>query len=282
VPGKLSVVATPLGNLDDLAPRALATLRSADLIACEDTRRTARLLARHGIERPTVSCHKFNEPRRIAPILDALREGREVALVSDGGTPGVSDPGAFLVREALCAGIDVRAVAGPSAVTALLSVSGLDATRFVFEGFLPHRAGERRRRLRELATEPRTVVFFESPRRVQGTLRDMEPIYGTRRIVLGRELTKLHETVLAGTPAEVLARLRAPVRGEISVALSGAPRGARTEPDAAAERLVACWRAALRRHPGDRRSALRDAARELDLPRAELYRALAELGLDRD
>jgi 16S rRNA (cytidine1402-2'-O)-methyltransferase len=282
VAGKLSVVATPLGNLEDLAPRALAVLRAADLIACEDTRRTGRLLARHAIDRPVVSCHKFNEPQRIATILDVLRGGRSVALVSDGGTPGVSDPGARLVREVLRAGLPVQVLPGPSAVTALLSVSGLDADRFVFDGFLPSRAGERRRRLRELREEARTVVFFESPRRIHATLRDLEAVVGPRPLVLGRELTKLHESILAGTPAEVRARLDDPVRGEIAVALAGAPGAGRAGVEPETQRIVRGWREARERHPGDGRAALRSAARELGIPRAELYRRLAELGLERE
>jgi 16S rRNA (cytidine1402-2'-O)-methyltransferase len=282
VPGKLSVVATPLGNLDDLAPRALAALRAVDLIACEDTRRTGRLLARHGIDRPVVSCHKFNEPRRVGRILELLREGRNVALVSDGGTPGVSDPGARLVDEVLRAGLGVELLPGPSAVTALLSVSGLDADRFVFDGFLPARAGERRRRLRELREEARTVVFFESPRRIRDTLRDVASVIGPRRIVLGRELTKLHESVLAGTPEEVLARLDATVRGEVAVAMAGAASSTPATAEAETERLARSWRAARESHPQDRRAALRAAARELGIPRAELYRRLAECGLERE
>ena len=212
--GKLFVVATPLGNLDDLSPRALATLRSVDAVACEDTRRTAKLLARYTIEVPMVSCHKFNERQRLEPIVERLAAGESVALVCDSGTPGVADPGRLLVREALERGILVCPLPGPSAVTTLLSASGLPADRYVFEGFLPHRAGERRRRLRELRDERRTVVLFEAPHRLHASLLDMQEVLGSRELVLGRELTKLHETILRGSPGELAERLGPDVRGE--------------------------------------------------------------------
>lgn len=282
VAGKLFVLATPLGNLDDLSPRALEVLRSVDRIACEDTRRTAKLLARHGVERPSVSCHRFNEGRRIATLVAALRDGRSIALVSDGGTPGIADPGARLVRAAHDAGIAVSPLPGPSAVITLLSASGLDADRFVFEGFLPHRAGERRRRLRELRDESRTVVFYESPRRVAGCLADVREVIGDRRLVIGRELTKLHETILCGTATELLARLPDAPRGEFTVAVEGATdRRATPEVERQAQRIAACWSRAVEAHPDDRRAALRAASRELGLDRSELQRRLAELRLPR-
>jgi 16S rRNA (cytidine1402-2'-O)-methyltransferase len=278
VPAKLFVIATPLGNLEDLSPRALSVLRSVDLIACEDTRRTAKLLARYGVDRPTVSCHRFNEAGRIEPILRALREGKQVGLVSDGGTPGVADPGARLVRAVHDAGIAVCPLPGPSAVATLLSASGFDADRFVFDGFLPHRAGERRRRLRELREEPRTIVFYESPHRLAGTLADVTEVFGERRLVLGRELTKLHETIVAGTAREIVDRLAGTVRGEVTLALEGARAGAPAgEVDVEARRILDCWKRAMRESAGDRRSALRDAARELGMKKAELQRRLAEL-----
>ncbi len=283
MPGTLHVVATPLGNLEDLSPRAARVLGSVACVACEDTRRTGRMLARLGIEaRRTVSCHKFNERARLEPILRMLRRGEDVALVSDGGTPGISDPGSVLVRAALDEGIRVCPVPGPSAVAAILSAAGLPADRFVFEGFLPHRAGERRRRLRELRDEPRTVVVFETPHRIREALRDLESVFGERRVVLGREITKLHETVIAGSASEVLAALgEETVRGEIAIAVQGASPGrdgAKARDDAS--RLREAWREALAACPGDRRSALRRAARSLGLDRSELYRRLAEIGED--
>jgi 16S rRNA (cytidine1402-2'-O)-methyltransferase len=282
VSGTLFVVATPLGNLDDLSPRALRTLRAVAAVACEDTRRTRRLLTRFGVKVATVSCHRFNERQRLEPVLRRLRTGEDIALVSDGGTPAVSDPGALLVRAALEEGLRVCPLPGPSAVATLLSASGLPADRYVFEGFLPHRAGERRRRLRELRDEARTAVLFETPHRLLEALRDIEEVLGPRRIVLGRELTKLHETILSGTASELAERLAGePVRGEITLAVAGrgtaVPAG-----DATARRIAACWRDTLRETGGDRRKALRVAARILGLRRAELQRRLAELGDDFD
>jgi len=281
-PGTLFVVATPLGNLDDLSPRALQTLRAVDVVACEDTRRTARLLARFDVDVATVSCHRFNERQRLEPILMRLRAGADVALVSDGGTPGVSDPGAMLVRVVLQEGLRVCPLPGPSAVATLLSASGLPAGRYVFDGFLPHRAGERRRRLRELRDETRTLVLFETPHRLAAALGDIEEVLGPREIVLGRELTKLHETIVVGTAAELAERLGSePVRGEITLVLAGRGEAA-AEGDETARRIASCWRDALVEARGDRRAALRQAARSLGLRKAELQRRLSELGDDPD
>jgi 16S rRNA (cytidine1402-2'-O)-methyltransferase len=283
VSGTLLVIATPLGNLGDLSPRAEATLRQVACIACEDTRRTSRLLARHGIDTPTISCHKFNERARLQPILDRLRSGQDVALVSDGGTPGVSDPGSLLVRVVREAGLRCSPVPGPSAVAALLSVSGLPADRYVFEGFLPHRAGERRRRLRALRAETRTLVLFEAPHRIRDALEDLARIFGDRPLVLGRELTKQFETILHGDAAAVAGQLGSDVKGEITLVVAGAPHTAGPaglEPEA--ERLLGAWRAALGEEDGDRRLALRRVARDEGLKRAELYRLLVELGENPD
>lgn len=259
-------------------------MESVAAIACEDTRRTARLLARFGIATPTLSCHKFNERSRLESVLGLLREGRDVALVSDGGTPGISDPGALLVRAARAAGFRVVPVPGPSAAIALLSASGVAADRFVFDGFLPHRSGERRRRLREIRDEARATVVFETPHRLREALDDMAEVLGERRIVLGRELTKLHETILEGTPSSVAAALgTAPIRGEIAIVIDAATdRAERARPavEAGERRLIETWRRHLEGSGGDRRRALRDAARELGFDRPELQRRLAELGLD--
>lgn len=280
--GTLWVVATPIGNLEDASPRAVRVLREADLIACEDTRRTSKLRARLGIETPTVSCHRFNERGRIEPILERLRSGEDVALVSDGGTPAISDPGGELVAAALDAGIRVAPVPGPNAAAALLSVSGFSADRFVFEGFLPHRAGERRKRLRELASESRPVVLFESPHRIAATLADLEAILGDRPIVLGREMTKIHESVLRGTAGEIRASIDGEVRGECAIALApaGPSESSRGGADAKeAARLAKLFSAALVRSGGDRRRALREVARETGLTRAVLWRTLQERGI---
>lgn len=282
-PGTLYVVATPLGNLDDLSERGREVLGAVGCIACEDTRRTARLLERFGISTPTLSCHRFNEAARLDPVLDRLRAGEDVALVSDGGTPGIADPGARLVAAALRAGLTVSPVPGPSAGVALLSASGLPADRFVFDGFLPHRGAERRTRLRNLARESRTVVVQETPHRVLDALAEIDAIFGDREVVLGRELTKLHETLYRGTAAEIRARLSGgEVRGEIVLAIAGAdPERPATESrdDRESGALREAWAEANAAHPGDRRGALRAAARALGTKRAELYRRLTEAGL---
>lgn len=277
--GTLYVIATPLGNLDDFPRRAAEILRQVACVACEDTRRTARLLARFEIRTPTLSCHRFNEQARLDPVLDRLRSGEDVALVSDGGTPGIADPGALLVRAAADAGLRVCPVPGPSAAATLLSASGLPADRYVFEGFLPPRAGERRRHLRELRDETRTLVLFEAPHRIRDTLEDLDRIFGDRPIVLGRELTKLHEAILRGSAAEIADRLGTRIKGEITLVVAGARAGERSgDPDPESGRILGAWRQALEDEDGDRRAALRKASRTLGLRRAELYRALAELG----
>jgi len=279
VPGILFVVATPLGNLEDLSPRAVATLRAVNRIACEDTRRTRKLLARFEIEVPTLSCHKFNEVERIGALLPRMQAGESIALVSDGGTPGVSDPGAVVVRAALDAGIEVRAIPGPSAAATILSISGISAERYLFEGYLPRRGGERRKRLRELRTITFPVVFFEAPHRILHTLTDLETILPERELVVGRELTKRHETLLRGSATQLKQRLTDEHRGEFALVLTPAPDGVAAdavEPES--KRLIASWRAACEASGGDRRAALRRTARESGRKRAELYRLLVELG----
>lgn len=280
--GKLFVIATPLGNLDDISRRALETLRAVDLVACEDTRRTSRLLDHYGIRTPLISCHKFNERERLAAVLERLRDGRDVALVTDSGSPAVSDPGALLVHSAQEEGLELCPIPGPSAVTTLLSVCGFNADRYVFEGFLPHRGGERRRRLRDLNTERRTVVLFETPHRILDALADIAEVLGERPLVLGRELTKLHETILHGTAREIAARLGDEVRGEFTLVLSGATPGRGVGgSDREAERVLEAWREALAKSGDDRRAALRIASRALGLKKAELQRLLMELGESR-
>ncbi len=250
------------------------------MIACEDTRRTAKLLARYAVERPVISCHRFNERQRLEPVLERLRSGKDVALVADAGTPGVSDPGALLVRTALEEGLRVCPIPGPSAAVTLLSASGLPAERYVFEGFLPHRGGERRRRLRTLRDERRPVVMFETPHRLAQTLADIDETLGARRVVLGRELTKLHETILVGTARELASRVGESPRGEFTLILEGADDDASEGSEPRAETARRAWRAAVAAADGDRRAALKQASRDLGMKRAELYRYLTELGED--
>ena len=228
--GRLDVIASPIGNVEDLSPRARAALAGADLVAAEDTRRTGSLLAAIGVSRPLVSLHEHNEEARVAELVARLSAGAVVALVSDAGTPLISDPGFALVRAAAAAGISIRPIPGPSAVTAALSVAGLATDRFAFEGFLPARAGERRKALEALAGEARTLVFFEAPHRIVETLDDMgRTLGGARRALLARELTKTHETLYRGTLAELAAQAaREPnlARGEITLVVEGAPADA--------------------------------------------------------
>jgi 16S rRNA (cytidine1402-2'-O)-methyltransferase len=228
--GRLDVIATPIGNMGDLSPRARASLAAADLVLAEDTRRTGALLGACGISRPLLSLHDHNESGRIAPLLARLRHGAVLALVSDAGTPLLSDPGFALVRAAAAAGIEVRSIAGPSAITAALAVAGLPTERFVFEGFLPSRRRERQAALARLAQEPRTVVLFEAPHRIAGTLQQLAAACGGQRAaVIARELTKVHERVYRGTLAG-LVQLAAEdpdlARGEITVVIAGAPAAA--------------------------------------------------------
>jgi 16S rRNA (cytidine1402-2'-O)-methyltransferase len=216
--GTLFVVGTPIGNLGDLSPRALETLRAADVIACEDTRQTGRLLHRHGLARPLVSLHDHNERQRVPGLLERLREGRSVALVSDGGTPLVSDPGWRLVHEAAAAHLPVTWIPGPAACIGALVLSGLPAERFVFEGFLPAKAGARRARLEALRGERRTIILYESPHRLLKTLREIREALGEVPVTCARELTKMFEEVRRGRVSELIAAFeRRPPRGEVTL-----------------------------------------------------------------
>ena len=224
--GTLHVVATPIGNLDDLSPRALRTLREVDAICAEDTRHTRQLLAHFGIEASLVALHEHNEDGIAERIVARLRAGESLALVSDAGTPLVSDPGYRLVAAARAAGLRVSPVPGPAALIAALSVAGLPSDRFVFEGFLPARSGARRERLARLAAETRTLIFYESSHRIEETLADaVDAFGGDRPAVIARELTKLFETVLDGDLAGLLAKVEADEnqrKGEFVVMVQGA------------------------------------------------------------
>jgi len=238
VTGRLQVVATPIGNLADLSERAREALAGADVIAAEDTRHTAALLKAAGIVKPLLSLHEHNESRRVPALLARLALGERVALVSDAGTPLLSDPGYDLVRAAAAAGFEVSVVPGPSAITAALAVAGLPTDRFCFEGFLPARERERRAALGALAHEPRTLVFFEAPHRIAAALEDMAVVLGAEReAVVARELTKAHETIYRGTLRELAVRAAAEAnfaRGELTLVV----RGARPSSAAVDERLL--------------------------------------------
>lgn len=224
--GALVLVATPIGNLGDLSPRAVEALAGADVVACEDTRRTRALLAHAGVHAKTlVSVHGHNEAAMVAPLLARVRRGEVVTLVTDAGTPGISDPGGRLVLAAISARLPVSVVPGASAAVAALVLSGLATDRYCFEGFLPRRGRERRERLGAVAQETRTTVLYEAPHRLGATLADLAELCGpARRIALAREMTKLHEEIWRGTLGEALERVRAVApRGEHTLVLEGAP-----------------------------------------------------------
>jgi 16S rRNA (cytidine1402-2'-O)-methyltransferase len=218
--GTLFLVATPIGNLEDISLRALRVLREADLVAAEDTRHSSKLLHHYDIRRPTTSLHEHNEFEKVPVLVEQLRRGARIALVTDAGTPSVSDPGYRFVRAAIDAGIRVEAIPGPSAVLAALVSSGLPTDAFVFAGFPPPKAAARAAWLEAFRTEGRTVVFFEAPHRIRETLADARRVLGDREIVLGRELTKVHEELVRGPISSILGRLGEP-RGEFTVVLAG-------------------------------------------------------------
>lgn len=270
--GRLVVCGTPIGNLEDASPRLARTLGEADLVACEDTRHTRRLLDHLGVRTRTVSYHDMNEHRRAGGLARRIADGARVALVSDAGMPAVSDPGYQLVQECLARGLPVEVVPGPSAVLAALVVSGLPTDRFCFEGFLSRKPGVRARRLAELAPEPRTLVFFEAPHRADSTLEAMVEAFGPERgCALTRELTKLHEEVRRGTLAEIRAGLDgAPPRGELTLVVAGAPPA---EPDAGdlAQQVEALTAAGT-----DRKEAMTAVARATGTSRRAVYQAVLD------
>ena len=278
-PGVLTVAATPIGQPADASPRLAAALRDAGLIAAEDTRRLRRLAAALGIRLTgrVVSYYDDVEDRRVPSLLAELTAGQDILLVTDAGLPGVSDPGYRLVSAAAQAGIRVTVLPGPSAVTTALVVSGLPSDRFAFEGFPPRRAGERARRFAELAAEPRTLIFFESPRRVASTVAELAAAFGADRLAaVCRELTKTHEEVLRGTLGELAGQLADGVLGEVTLVVAGAP--AQTGPAATADAIA---EVELRVSAGmSRKDAITAVAAELGLRKRELYAAVVAASAD--
>lgn len=272
VAGTLYVVATPIGNLADLTFRAVEVLRAVQWIACEDTRQTRKLLARYGIQARTISYHEHNEAERSQELLSHLEQGESVALVSDAGTPLVSDPGFRIVRQAAEAGIRIIPVPGPSAVMAALSAAGLETDSFYFGGFLPRRQGERRRLLKELSRLEATLVFYEAPHRILETLDDVASVLGERPVVVARELTKIHEEFLRGTPAEVRQQLqqRGSVRGEITLLIG---KGCPPQSSGGASEEKVLEELQRLEHKGlSRMQAIKEIARQLRLPKRDVYR----------
>ena len=275
MPGTLYLVATPIGNLADITHRALQVLREVDLIACEDTRHTHKLLQHYGIATKTISYHEHNEQQRAAELIELLKQGSDVAVVSDAGTPSISDPGFRLVRAAVDAGIAVVPLPGPSALIAALIAAGLPTDQFFFGGFLPARSSARRARFDELHAIPGTLIFYEAPHRLAASLRDAHEILGEREAVVARELTKLHEEIRRGRLSELAehyASVEQP-RGEIVLLIDRtALDDAASEP--ARETSVAALVKQFEADGLDHRAALKKAARELGLSRAEAYRRL--------
>ncbi len=271
----LFVVATPLGNLEDLSPRALRTLREADLVACEDTRRTGRLLSHFGVSTPLISFHEHNEETRAQSVLKALREGKSVALVSDAGTPLISDPGYSLVRVCRQAGFPVIPIPGPCAAVAALSACGLPTDRFLFVGFPARKASALRRQLEELAGLDCTLVFYLSPHRLGATLSEFARQFPERDACLFREMTKIHETCHCGTLAEIAATLEKETpRGEYTLAVAG---GSEALPATPKGLDVAAYVAGLQSRRGVSRSeAIKLAAVHLGLSRREVYNILVD------
>jgi 16S rRNA (cytidine1402-2'-O)-methyltransferase len=266
----LYLVATPIGNLEDITLRALRVLREeATLIACEDTRQTQKLLEHFGIRKPVISYHEHNEEARTAELIERLIAGDTVALVSDAGTPLVSDPGYRLVNSAIAASIRVVPIPGVSAVLTALGASGLPTDDFRFAGFLPSKSGARQRFLKQLAAETTTLIVYESPHRVLESLEDIRRVMGDRRIVLGRELTKLHEEFLRGSVSEVSEALRArpAIKGEITLVIARADKVAATG-DPVAEVL------SLQSAGMDRMEAIKAVAKQFGLGKRELYQKL--------
>src|SRR6266446_5338939 len=278
--GTLYLVSTPIGNLEDITHRAVRLLAEADVIACEDTRHTQKLLNHYGISTPTVSYHEHNERERAEQLLDQLKDGRDVAVVSDAGTPAISDPGFRLARMAIENEIKVVPVPGASALITALVASGLPTNEFFFGGFLPSRSGARRARLSELRSIPATLIFYEGPHRIAAALKDAREILGEREAVVARELTKMHEEIAHGRLSELAERFSAPenARGEMVLIIDRTEIKSETETNNSFPSLAELV-ANLENEGMDHRAAFKKAARELGLSRDEAYRRLvAERG----
>jgi 16S rRNA (cytidine1402-2'-O)-methyltransferase len=270
----LFIVATPIGNLEDVSFRAIRILKEADLIACEDTRYTAKLLTHYGIDTPRISYHEFNEESRTLQLIEMLREGKNIALVSDSGTPLISDPGYRLVSSCREEGIQTIPIPGPSAALAALVGSGLPSDSFFFAGFLPARSSLRRRRLEQLSNIPATLIFYESPHRILSCLEDMKAIFGPRKAGIGREITKIHEEFLSGSLPELLEILqqRAKIQGEFVLVVE---RGEISlEPDDFPASIKQHLEAEMNKTGLSRNEALKSVARQRGVNRKQAYNEL--------
>ena len=273
--GSLYLVATPIGNLEDMTFRAVRLLREADVIACEDTRRTRGLLAHFSIAgKPLLSCHEHNEEARAAELVERVAAGERVALVSDAGMPGISDPGYRVVNAMIAAGLRVEPVPGPSAVTAAVAAAGLPTDAYRFCGFLPAKKNQRRKALEAVRDEMATLVFYEAPHRIATALEDVEDVLGAREVVVAREMTKLHEEFLRGTAGEVLATIeaRGGIKGEIVLLVAGArqrPTDTEKPLHARIDELVAAG--------ASRMEAIKQAARERRMGKRDVYKQMEGL-----
>jgi 16S rRNA (cytidine1402-2'-O)-methyltransferase len=275
VAGELYVCATPIGNLEDITFRALRILREADLIAAEDTKRTRALLTHYNIAVPLLSYNEHNRKQRLPTIMAKLKEGGKVVLVSDAGTPGISDPGPLLVAEARKEGFPVIPLPGPSALSAALSICGFDMPQFTFTGFLPRREGEREKLLLELRESGRGVVCYEAPHRIEAALASLAKVWPDAKVVLMRELTKIYEEVLVGSPGQLAAELeRNPRRGEMVLVIAGAKDGgqeATPSQDQIRAKVLSLMEAM------DKKRAIKEAAAELGVPKRLVYQVVIDL-----
>ncbi|MGI6035339.1 MAG: 16S rRNA (cytidine(1402)-2'-O)-methyltransferase [Limnochordia bacterium] len=273
--GELYVCATPIGNLEDITLRALRILGEANLIAAEDTQRTRVLLAHYDIAAPLISYNEHNRKQRLPVIMEKLKEGGKVVLVSDAGTPGIADPGPMLVAEARKRGFPVIPLPGPSALSTALSICGLGMTQFTFTGFLPRRAGERERLLMELRQSGRGVVCYESPHRIEAALASLAKVWPDAKVAFLRELTKIYEEVLVGSPGQIAAELKArPRRGEMVLVIEGDRDGGQERTfsqEQIREKVVVLMEVM------DKKQAIKEAAAELGIPKRIVYRAVIDL-----
>ncbi|MBE0426899.1 MAG: 16S rRNA (cytidine(1402)-2'-O)-methyltransferase [Nitrospirae bacterium] len=265
--GILYIVATPIGNLEDITLRALRILKTADIIAAEDTRHSLKLLNHYGISKPMISYWKEKEKVRSDQIIEKLKTGQSVALITDAGTPGISDPGAVIIRKAIEEDVQIVIIPGPSAFVAALSLSGLPTDEFVFIGFLPSKKGQRQKFLKDLSLEAKTLIFYEAPHRIIATLMDMEEIFEERKAVIVKEITKIHEEVLRGSLSEILKRLeKSKISGEYVIILQGKRNGKRI----INEDIISEVRSLLKKG-FSRKEAVKKIADEYGISKKELY-----------
>jgi 16S rRNA (cytidine1402-2'-O)-methyltransferase len=272
--GALYIVATPIGNLEDITLRAIRILKAVQIIAAEDTRRTRILLSAYQISTPMTSLHDHIEDKKSGMLISRMNEGMDVAIVSDAGTPGISDPGYVLVSKAIAQGIKIIPIPGTSAVITALSVSGLPMDSFAFYGFLPSRSGKRNQFLSALIDEKKTLVFYESPKRLTQSLRNIADILGDRKVVVSREMTKVFEEIMRGTVGEVLNQLQGRVvKGEVTLVIEGKGK---ESPSFSDDEILAKFRTLWKRSGASRRDIIEKLAKELGIPKKRVYRLVAK------